>query len=204
MTQYNTVADDATIKKTKAALEANGFSVTVVENAAAAKEAALADLPQGAEVLTVTSRTAETIGLTAAINESGVYDAVRPKLAALMGDPTKRREQRKLGSAPDYVVGSVHALTQDGHVLIASATGSQLPAYVYGAEHVIWVVGTQKIVRDLDDAWQRLQQHVFPLENERAKQVYGSGSSINKVVTYNKEAVPGRIHIILVKEVLGF
>jgi L-lactate utilization protein LutC len=204
MSQYDTVANDVTIETTVKALEANGFSVTVVENAEAAKDAALAKLPKGGEVLTVTSKTVEKIGLLAAINESGDYDALRPKLNAMMDDETKKAEQRKLGAAPDHVVGSVHALTQDGRALIASATGSQLPAYTYGAGHVIWVVGGQKIVTDIEDAWQRLEQHVLPLEMVRAQEAYGMGTSINKVVVYNKEVVPGRVDIILVKESLGF
>jgi L-lactate utilization protein LutC len=204
MAQFDVVADQATITATADALTANGFRVTIVENGDAAKIKALELLPKGAEVHTVTSVTSDTIGLTAAINESDDYDAVWPKLMALYGDPANKREQRRLGAAPDYVVGSVHALTQDGHALIASKTGSQLPPYAFGAGHVIWVVGAQKIVKNIDEAWQRLEQHVFPLENARSQQAYGSGSSINKVLVYNKEALPERVDIIIIKETVGF
>jgi len=200
---YDTVATEDQITTAEKALQANGMAVTVVDNGQEAKKAVLGLLPKGSEVLTVTSQTVEAIGLAAAINESGDYDAVRPKLMAMYGDDTKKREQRKLGTAPDYVVGSVHAITLDGRVLVASATGSQLPAYAYGAEHVIWVVGAQKIVADLDDAIKRLKDYIFPLENERAKAAYGRGSGINKKLILNKE-VPGRITVILVKEKLGF
>jgi hypothetical protein len=203
MTQYDTVASDTTINETVKALEANGFKTQVVANAAAAKAAVLALLPKGAEVLAVTSKTLDTIDVRAVINESGDYEAVMPKLMQLMGDPTKKSEQRKLGSAPDFVVGSVHALTQDGHALIASATGSQLPAYTYGAGSVIWVVGAQKIVKNFADATERLESHVFPLEDARAQAAYGSGSNIRKVVNFYSE-VPDRIEIIIVKEALGF
>jgi hypothetical protein len=204
MDQYNTVASDETIKTTIAALEANGFKATVVEDGEAAKKAALDILPKGAEVMTATSRTLETVGLVDAINQSGDYDAVYPKLAAMYGDPSKKREQRKIGTAPDYIVGSIHALTQDGHALIASNTGSQLPAYTYGAGQVIWVVGAQKIVKDLAEAEDRLNKHVFPLENERAKVAYGGPTSINKLLQYRKEGTPDRVQIIIAKESLGF
>ncbi len=204
MPQFNTVANDQAIADAAEALAANGFHVTIAENANAAKTDALAALPKGAEVLTVTSQTLAKLELDKAINDSGDYDAVRPKLNALMGQPEKQREQRKLGAAPDYVIGSVHAVTQDGHVLIASATGSQLPAYLYGAGHVVWVVGAQKIVKDLAEAETRLTEYVFPLEDARALKAYGGHSSINKVVHYMKEATPNRIDIILVKEALGF
>ena len=201
---YDTVVSDDTINTAKQALEANGMTVEVVADGEAAKQAVLDLLPKKAEVLTVTSKTLEALGLNAAINESGDYDALRPKLNAMWGDDSKKRDQRKLGAAPDYVVGSVHALTEDGKALIASATGSQLPAYLYGAGQVIWVVGGQKIVRDIEDAQKRLEGHVFPLENDRAKEAYGTGSGINKLVFFNKEVQPSRVHIIIAKEKLGF
>ncbi len=204
MAEYNTVATDDVIKNTEAALQANNFEVVITEDGEAAKAAVLGMIPNGSEVMTATSRTLETIGLNSAINESGDYDAVVPKLAAMMGDEDKKREQRKLGAAPDYILGSVHALTQNGEALIASATGSQLPGYAYGAGRVIWVVGAQKIVKDLEQAFERLKEHVFPLENERSKQAYGSGSGINKTLVVKKEARPGRITVVIVKQSLGF
>jgi L-lactate utilization protein LutC len=204
MTDYKTIADDTAIETAKTALEANNFKVTVVADAAMAKETVLAILPKGAEVFTVTSETLRATGIATAINESGDYDAVLPKLMTLMGDPTKKQEQRKLGAAPEYVVGSVHALTQDGHALIASNTGSQLPAYAYGAGHVVWVVGAQKIVTDLADAEQRLSQHVVPLEDVRSQAAYGSHTAVNKKLVFNKEGAEGRIEIVIVKEALGF
>lgn len=201
---YDRVASEQQIQTTKKALEAHGITVLVADSAGAAKAAVLDLLPNGAEVLTSTSRTLETLGLETAINESGNYNAVRPKLNAMWGDPSKRRDQRKLGAAPDYIVGSVHAVTEDGKVLVASATGSQLPAYAFGAGQVIWVVGAQKIVPNLDQAFARLEQHVFPLENERATKAYGNGSGINKTLVFHKEGAPDRITMVIVKEALGF
>ncbi len=204
MTAFDAIADDTAITTTVDNLTANGFTAYVAEDAEAAKQQVLELLPNGSEVLTTTSMTLEALGLDKIINESGDYDAVRPKLNAMWGDPSKKRDQRKLGAAPDYVVGSIHALTQDGAVLIASNTGSQLPAYTYGAGTVIWVVGAQKIVKDMPEARQRLEQHVFPLENERSKQAYGAPSNISKLLEYRKEVAPGRVHIVIVKEPLGF
>jgi L-lactate utilization protein LutC len=161
-------------------------------------------LPKGDEVLTVTSTSADQIGLGAAINDSGDYDSVRTKLNAMYGDEGKKQEQRKLGAAPNHVVGSVHAVTQDGRVLIASNTGSQLPAYLYGAGHVVWVVGAQKITTDMEDALKRLEEHVVPLEDKRSLGAYGAHTNVSKLVMYNKEVQPGRVDIIIAKEALGF
>jgi L-lactate utilization protein LutC len=204
MADYTTVKDDAVLEKAAKALEANGFTVTIVENGEKAKEAALALIPKGEEVLTVTSTTTDQIGLTKAIDEGSDYNAVRPKLNAMYGDASKKSEQRKLGAAPEYVVGSVHALTEDGRVLIASNTGSQLPAYLYGAGRVIWVVGGQKIVANMEEALDRLESHVVPLEDERAQAAYGIHTFVSKLVQYNKEVTPGRVDIIIAKEALGF
>jgi hypothetical protein len=116
----------------------------------------------------------------------------------------KSKESRRLGAAPDYIVGSVHAVTEDGQAVISSATGSQLAGYASGAEHVIWVVGAQKIVPTLEEAFKRIQEYTFPLEDARARKAYGMGSGINKILIVAREFKPKRISMVIVKEVLGF
>ena len=205
MNEWDELADDQTIEKTVAALKENGVDVVVVESGEEAKEKVLQLIPEGSEVMTMTSVTLDTIGLSEVINAAnGKFKPVRDSLYA-MDKKTQAQEMNRLGAAPDYVVGSVHALTQDGCVLIASNTGSQLPAYAYGALHVIWVMGAQKIVKNTDEGIKRICEHSLPLESERAKKAYGvPGSSVNKILIVNKEIQPGRITLILVKEKLGF
>lgn len=202
--EWNTIPDQSVIDATVEALKANGITAIVVDTGAQAKEEALKLIPEGASVMTNTSVTSDTIGLADAINTSGKYEAVMTKLYSM--DPkTQKREQKVLGASPEYAIGSVHAVTQDGKVLIASNTGSQLPGYAYGSDTVIWVVGAQKIVKDLDSAFKRVEEHTLPLESERAKKAYGvEGSNISKVLIVNKEVTPGRITMILIKEVLGY
>lgn len=200
---FGQLATDKSINKTKDALEKNGIAVLVAENGAEAKEKVLQMIPQGAEIMNMSSVTVDSVGLAKEINESGKYNSVRNKFAK-MDKKTQGQEMQKLGAAPEWVVGSVHAVTEDGKVIVVSATGSQLPAYVYGSSHVIWVVGAQKIVKDLEEGMKRINEYVFPLENERAKKAYGSGSSINKILVFNKEGTAGRITMIIVKEKLGF
>lgn len=202
MDSWNKIPGMDTIQKTAAALRANNIEAVVVENSQQAKEKVLALIPPGVPVMTMTSVTLDSVGLTEEINESGRYDSVRRKLTE-MGD--KAREKKMLGSSPEWVVGSIHAVTEDGHVLIASNSGSQLPSYAYGADHVVWVVGAQKIVKDFDQGLKRLYEHSLPLESERAKKAYNvPGSFISKLLVVNKEVVPGRITMVIVKEVLGF
>ena len=137
------------------------------------------------------------------IDQSGRFDALRPKMFA-MNRETQGREIRKLVGAPDFAAGSVHAVTEDGHVLIASNTGSQLGPYASGAGKVIWVVGAQKIVKDLNEGLRRLNEHVVPLEEEHMQQLYKVGTAVNKMLIVNRETRPDRITMIIVKEELGF
>jgi hypothetical protein len=199
---FSTLATDDAIQTTAAALQANGFTVHVVDSGAAARTKVLELIPAGAEVMTMTSVTLDTLGLPAELNESGRYDAIRPKLNQMSEDQADAK--RKLAAAPNWVIGSVHALTHDGHVFMASNTGSQMAAHVYAAGQVIWVVGAQKIVANDDLARQRIYEYSFPLEAVRAKAAYGIQSNVSKILQINKEVNPTRATIIIVKEKLGF
>lgn len=203
MSKWTEIPSDQILEKTAESLKEAGIDVQIVENREDAKKRVFDLIPKGAEVMTMTSETLNSIRVLPEINESGNYNSVRTKLNSI-DRKTQGREMQRIGAAPEYAVGSVHAVTMDGKVLVASNTGSQLPAYVYGSNRVIWVVGAQKVVKDLDEAWKRLYEHTFPLENERSKKVYGVGSNVSKVLIVQKEIKPGRITLILVKEVLGF
>ncbi|HNX11333.1 MAG TPA: LUD domain-containing protein [bacterium] len=201
--KFATLASDDSIAKTIAALNQNGITTYVVNDKAAAKEKALSLLPAGAEVMNMSSITLAETGIDQEITSSEKYKAARNTFATL-NSPEQQMEKQRLGAAPEYAIGSVHAVTENGEVLIASATGSQLPAYAFGSRAVIWVVGSQKIVENVEVGRQRLAEYCLPLENERALKAYGQGSSINKVLLINKEVQAGRITLIIVKEKLGF
>ena len=196
-------ANDERIARTSKALEANGIKTLIAENGPEAKRLFFELVPEGAEVFLGASVTLETLGIKDEIDKSGKYDALRPKMFA-MNRETQGREIRKLGGAPDYAAGSVHAVTEDGHVLIASNTGSQLGPYASGAGKVIWVVGSQKIVKDLNEGFRRIQEYVVPLEEEHMQQLYHVSTNVSKVLIVNKEIRPDRITMIIVKEELGF
>lgn len=204
---FDTLADSATIEKTIASLKNNGISAQLVADRASAKAAVAGLLPEGAEVMNMTSITLEESGIETLVNDSSKYTPVKATLAK-MDRATQGKQMQQLGAAPEWVVGSVHAVTEDGIVVIASNTGSQLPAYTYGAQHVIWVVGTQKIVSSLDQAMKRIKDYITPLESVRARKAYGLPETFNsyasKVVLFNREVSPDRVHLIFVNEKLGF
>ncbi len=205
MDNWKTLKDKEVVDKTIQALKGNGIDARFVETGEDAKNEVLSLIPEGAEVMTMTSVTLETIGAPKELNESGKFNSVRNKLNS-MDRATQNLEMQRLGAAPEYAVGSVHAVSEDGHLLIASNTGSQLPAYVSGSTHVIWVIGTQKIVKDTEEGVKRIYEYVLPLESERANKAYNitTGSNVNKLLIINKEVNPNRLHVIFVNQVLGF
>jgi L-lactate utilization protein LutC len=141
-------ADAERLEHTAEALRQRGFQVTIAESGEQARQLVLDALPEGAEVHTGLSETLQQIGLTEVLENSGRYDPVRTRLKQLDRE-TQGREMRKLGAAPDYVIGSAAAITDDGQIVVGSGSGSQLGAYAYAGGHVILVVGHQKLVRDV-------------------------------------------------------
>jgi len=199
----NHAAIDEQINRVVSALESNNITVKVVQNGDEASDLIEQIIPDGAEVMTMTSVTLDTLGVAEKLN-SEKYDSVKGKLSS-MSRETHGRQMQQIGAAPEWAVGSVHAVTEDGKVVIASNTGSQLPAYAYGAEHVVWVVGVQKIVSNLDEAMKRIDEYVLPLESERARKAYGvEGSYVSKLLIVNREVKKDRVTMILVKESLGY
>jgi acyl-CoA hydrolase len=120
-----------------------------------------------------------------------------------MDRETQGREMRKLGSAPDYIVGSAHAITDDGIIMVGSGSGSQLGAYAYAAGKVIIVVGHQKLVRDIAEARRRIVEYSLPREFVRMQEVGYPGSIIGKTLTLEAD-FGSRIDVILVPETIGF
>jgi len=200
---FGTLASGARVTRTAAALEANGIRVLRAADAAEAKRVVLGLIPDGAQVHHGASQSLEVSGITDEIEKSGRYEPVRPHIGRL-DRATQADEIRRLSAAPDVMLGSVHAVTETGSLLAASMGGSQLGPYVSGAGRVILVVGTQKIVWDLEEGLRRINEYAFPLEDARAQAAYGIHSAVNKVLIINREIVPERITVVLVDEVLGF
>ena len=200
--RFTTLPDEQTLGSAVTALEEHGFSVEVVENPGAAREAVLARIPHGSSVMTNTSVTLTETGIADAINDGGPYESARNAMVAL-DFATQAQEMKVIGGQPDYALGSVHAVTRDGTLVIASASGSQLASYAWGAANVIFVVGAQKLVPTLEAAHERIYQHSLVLEDARAIAAYGQHSSVGKILEIHQE-LPGRIHIVLIRQVVGF
>jgi hypothetical protein len=190
------------LERAAAALTAHGFIVEILDDAVAARARVRELIPAGASVFTGASETLRLSGIEEDINRSGRYDALksRPPLDRV----TQRNEIWAALSTPDVIVGSVAAVTETGSLVVASASGSQLPGYAGAAPTAIWVVGAQKVVPDLSTALRRVEEHCLPLESERAMSVYGQPSAVNRVLILNAEPEPGRGTVLLLREAIGF
>ncbi len=201
MAQFDVLPDEATVTSTVAALHAHGFGAEVVDDLAAARKAVLARIPHGARVWRNTSITLDEAGISAEIDAAdGPYESVR---LAMTAQNFASRQMKEIAAAPDYALGSVHAITQDGELLIGSASGSQFATVAWGAQNVVLVAGLQKVVPDLETARRRVREHSLPLENVRAQEAYGQDSRLNKTLEIYGE-MPGRIHLVLIRQVVGF
>ncbi|MFJ8111375.1 LUD domain-containing protein [Streptomyces sp. NPDC096132] len=186
-----------------AALRANGFTAELLDDASAARARIEELIPQGAGVFTGASETLRLSGVAQDIEESDRYQAIRPRLLK-MDRAIESDRIRRLAAAPDVFVASVAAVTETGSLVIASGSGSQLPAAAGGAAQVIWIVGAQKVVPDLSTALRRVEEHALPLENARAQAVYGQPSAVNRLLVLNAEPQPGRSTVLLLREAIGF
>jgi hypothetical protein len=200
---FTAPASEERIQRTAEALRANNIDAVVVDDREAAKRVVLERIPDGAEVHSGASKTLQETGIQAALEISPRITWLRTQLLS-MDRKTQGREMRKLGAAPDIMLGSVAAVTEDGRLVTASNSGSQLGPYASAAGSLILVIGAQKIVTDLDEAMRRIYEHALPLESVRLRAIFGVDSHVSKILITNREAQPGRTTAILVREALGF
>lgn len=201
MSQFDALPDEQTVATTVSALESHGFTVEVVDDLTAARKAALARIPHGARVWKNTSITLDETGISAEVDApGGPYESVRLQMTA---QNYASREMKEIAAAPDYALGSVHAIPEDGELLIGSASGSQFATLAWGAEHVVLVVGLQKVVPNLETARRRVREHSLALENVRAQEAYGQNSHLNKTLEIYGD-MPGRMHLVLIRQVIGY
>jgi acyl-CoA hydrolase len=200
--RFTALPDDQTLAATVVALEEHGFSVEVVDDLDAARDAVLDRIPEGSSVMTNTSVTLQETGIASAIDDGGPYESARNKMMALDFE-TQLQEMKAIAGQPDYALGSVHAVTRDGTLVIASASGSQLASYAWGAANVIFVVGAQKLVPGPEAARERIIEHSLKLEDARAYAAYGQNSRLGKILEIHQED-PGRMHVVIIRRSVGF
>jgi hypothetical protein len=199
---YSAPASEAELDSLAANLRDRNFEVLVVDSAAEAKAAVMERIPVGAQVHSGKSKTLEDAGVFEELMESDRYDFIRRRTLK-MDRSTQGDEIRKLSAAPDIMLGSVQAITAAGQLLFASASGSQIGPIASGAGKLILVIGSQKIVPDLDSALRRIHEYVMPYEDARLREQIGLGTKLTRVLITEQDFRPGRTTIVLVKKPIG-
>ena len=195
-------ASEETLQRVAEKIRERNIDVVIVDDGDEARQVVLERVPKGAEVHSSKSKTLQDAEIFDVIQASGQYDALRPRYLK-MDRQTQAREIRKLIAGPDFMLGSVNAITEDGVLVAASATASQLGPYANTAGKVILVVGSQKIVPDLETALRRIREYVLPWEDAQVRKVMPSGSFVGKILIVEREWASGRMTVILVREPIG-
>jgi len=194
-------ASEATLEALAERLRARNFEVVILDDGAAAKAEVLARVPPGSQVHTGKSKTLEDIGIFQEFMENEKYDFIRRRTLK-MDRKTQLDEMRKAGAAPDIMVNSAHAVTEAGQIVMTSATGSQIGPIAYGAGKLILVIGSQKVVPDLNTALRRIEDYVIPYEEDRLNVAHGV-AKMNRTLILEGDYAPGRTTIILVRAPIG-
>jgi hypothetical protein len=201
-TDYTTPASAAQLEALAARFKERNFEPVIVDDAAAARAAVFERIPEGSEVHSAKSKTLEDIGVFKELMESDRYNFLR-RTYMKMDRNTQAREMRKLIAAPDIMLGSVQAITEAGQLVVASASGSQMGPYSAASGKLILVVGSQKVVPDVDAAMRRIYEHVLPYEDARLREQLGIGTKVARVLILEQDFLPGRTTVILVRHPVG-
>jgi L-lactate utilization protein LutC len=202
VSEFTTPSSEETLQHVAENIRARNIEVIIVEDGVAAKELVLKRIPQGAELHTGKSKTLQDSGLFEALHNQELYNPLRPRYMK-MDRKTQAYEMRKLIASPDYILGSLNAITEDGILVAASATSNQLGPYANTAGKVIFVVGSQKIVPNMEAALRRIHDYILPWEDEQVRKVLPSGSFVGKILMIERESVPERMTVVLVRQPIG-
>ncbi len=206
MSKYAELVSSEVIITAKENLVKNGFLVEIVDTKTEALDKIKSMIPAGASVMNGSSTTLNQIGFVDYLKDgSHGWNNLHANILAET-DKDKQAKLRKESVLSDFYLGSAHAVSETGEVLVASATGSQLPHLVFTSQNIILAVSTKKIAKDLNDAMNRIQEHVVPLEDERMKTVGYPGTVYSKLLVLKSEpAMMGRkFTILFINEDLGF
>lgn len=199
---FVTPASETILQQVARRIRERNIEVLIVKNGEEARQVVLDRLPKGAEVHSGKSKTLQDSGILDAIQDPDQYNALRNQFLK-MDRKTQGREIRKLIAAPDFMLGSVQAITEDGILVVASATASQIGPYANTAGKVILVVGSQKIVPDIETAFRRIREYVLPWEDAQVQKAANIGTFIGKILIIEREWISDRLTIILVRQPIG-
>jgi LUD domain len=199
---FSAPASETALQKVADRIRERNIEVQIVNDGEDALRAVIERLPKGAQVHSGKSKTLQESGIFDAMMDLNQYNALRHQTLK-MDRKTQMQEIRKHVAAPDFMLGSVNAITEDGILVAASATAGQIGPYAITAGKVILVVGSQKFVPDLETAFRRIREHVQPWEEVQVWKAMNAKTFVGKILIVERESVNERMTVILVREPFG-
>lgn len=194
---------DASLARTVEALNRRNVETVVVDDGVQALSKLKDLVPEGSVIFNNTSETLDSIGYSSYVHDNPNYRNLHDEMVAET-DPVKQRDIRRKATLADYFIGSVQAIAETGEVVVASGSGSQIAAYVYGADRLIWLAGTQKICPSLSHAIDRVRGYTLDRHDAWLRNLGRNPSPIGKLMVFENEVVAGRITMVLINESLGW
>lgn len=203
--KYDVLASKEAVKRAMDALKTRNVNVDIANTKEDALSKIIKLIPPGKDVMTGGSTTLDQIGFTELLKTGKhPWNNLKDKILGEK-DPAKQAVLRKKSVTSEFFLGSVHAVTETGQVMVVNATGSSIPSFAFSSDNVIWIVGTQKIVPTLEDGFRRIREYCVPLEDNRMKSIGYQGTTIGKYLIFEREINENRkITLIFVNEKLGF
>jgi len=202
--KWSRMPSDVEVARTIKAIEKRGIKVIQAESGQHAVEILKTIIPPGAIVMSGSSTTLSEIGYEDFIKKgqsgwNNLHDTILSE-----NDDEKRLELRRKSVTADYFISGANAIAQSGEIVACDKSGSRVGAWPFAAGHLILVCGVNKIASTLEDALQRVWEYAYPLEDARAREVYGTPSQIGKCVILANEDIEGRVTLVLISESLGY
>lgn len=174
----------------------------------------LAMIPEGSSVYRGGSMSTVGMGLWEAISALPGVKVINPYEPGLSRE--QAYERRRMGLTADFFLTSTNAITLDGMLVNLDGTGNRVASMIFGPSRVILAVGMNKVVTDLDAARERIKRYAAPVNARRMGYktpcaVTGLCSDCdspqricNAWSIIEGQATPGRIHVKLIGEDLGY
>lgn len=192
-------------------LKKRGMDGHYCPDSKSAVELILSMIPEGSTI---------TWGGSESLRESGLMDALKEAPVELWDRAQVKPEDMKAfyrkAFCADYFLMSSNAITLDGQLVNVDGNGNRVAALAYGPDHVVLLVGMNKVTADLETAVKRVQTNAAPPNTMRlgldtpctkdgvCHNCFSPSRicSMLHITQFNRQ--PGRIQVVLVGESLGF
>ncbi len=201
----------------KATLEKNNFEVHIAPDREAATTLVTETLLPAIAPASISwggSKTFVETGLYAQMKAASGVTVLDTYDPALTGD--EKLERRRQSLLVDLFVTGTNAITASGHLVNLDMIGNRIAALTFGPRNVLVLAGRNKLVADLEGAWERIKAYAAPVNSMRLEKKTPCAATgvcqdckspqriCNTWTITEKSFPPGRVRIVLINEALGF